>query len=340
MNSYCITVELRSGLGTPLAADTLWGHIAWGIRYREGEQALEQWLKQYDSEAQPPLVISDPLPAGFWPRPSLPPSPRPTEPPTPDQATCQKAVSKVTWISHHSWQELMDNGLSPETLESALADDPNPPAPATAAMVHIGVNRLTGGTEQTGGGALFTSDQTYYPDQDPQAKHSSPARFEIWALSPEPPETVKQWLNDALIAGYGRDASSGLGEIALIDITDQALPSPNQANAGILLGPTVPANADPAGGFFNFDVRCGRLGGDFAVEPGKARQKKPLRCLQRGSVVFGDSVPSWMGRLVSEVHPDDPRIRHYGLGLLLPCRLEPSLFEHPVLKSGKELASP
>jgi hypothetical protein len=44
-------------VGTPLAAETLWGHVAWGICYRLGRQALESWLDRYD-RGDPPLVLS------------------------------------------------------------------------------------------------------------------------------------------------------------------------------------------------------------------------------------------------------------------------------------------
>lgn len=346
MHLYRITLELRSGLGTPLAADTLWGHIAWGIRYREGEAALTQWLARYEQNVSPPLVLSDPLPAGFWPRPTLPPA-RLDQPPDVATAVKLKSAAKGEWINHDQWTRLIEanaQGLGPETLQTAVARqleaEAEPPSAVNASVVRIGVNRFSGGTLQPGGGALFTSEQTYHDDRAPASgRPRRLPRFDVWALSPEPETTVTWWFEDAIAGGYGRDASAGLGELEVVGVEPGSLPAPPDANAAVLLGPAVPRPVDPARGFFSFDVRSGRLGGDFAIAPGMQRQKRPLRCLQRGTVLLTESPPSWIGRLVGGVH-EDRRIRHYGLAPLLPCRLSPEILEHPLLHTTREGQAP
>ncbi|HID74931.1 MAG TPA: hypothetical protein EYP56_02930, partial [Planctomycetaceae bacterium] len=119
MPGYRIELELRSGLGTPLAADTLWGHIAWGIRYRRGNQALEDWLAAYDGP-EPPLVISDPLPHGFFPRPALPRAARPAKLPPKDEADHMKRLEKRAWISWEAWGQTAA-AVSPDSIQQALA---------------------------------------------------------------------------------------------------------------------------------------------------------------------------------------------------------------------------
>ncbi|MFW5652924.1 MAG: hypothetical protein ACOC0P_02660, partial [Planctomycetota bacterium] len=111
MKTYRVQLHLKSALATPLAADTLWGHIAWGIRYADGEDRLKSWLNTYDEAAaradagsmsalEPPLVISDPLPAGWSPVPKLPPPPRPAELPSVNEVDAAKRMSRRKWLSH------------------------------------------------------------------------------------------------------------------------------------------------------------------------------------------------------------------------------------------------
>jgi len=73
MKRYKLRLTLKSRLGTPLTADTLFGHLCWGMLYYEGQAALEKFLDDMQS-SQPPLIIGDPCPEGFLPSPILPPA--------------------------------------------------------------------------------------------------------------------------------------------------------------------------------------------------------------------------------------------------------------------------
>jgi CRISPR-associated protein Csm4 len=339
MNTYCVALEVQSPLGTPLAADTLWGHIAWGLRWNDGEPALVEWLARYDAEP-PPLVLSDPLPAGFWPRPALPPMPRGTIAPTKEEADLRKRLSAVRWLPARLWEEIAANLTSDALIQAvrqaseARSPADRPPAARTEAVVHAGINRLTGGTAQPEGGSLFAVDRTFF---------AFPACFHVWARSPEPLDTVRRWFEQALAGGYGRDAASGAGQIAVIDAQSAALPAPAHANAGIALGAFTPRPGDPLDGFFKAGVRCGRLGGDFAIGPlpdgATQRQKRPVSVFEAGTLLAcPDTLPDVVGRVLSCVH-QWPAIRHYAMTLLLPCRVEDQLLAHPVLTSHHTIPS-
>jgi hypothetical protein len=183
--------------------------------------------------------------------------------------------------------------------------------------MHAGINRYSGGTAQEGGGLLFSSDE-YFPGQ-------VDVWYDVWAASPAGREQVAGWLAGALEGGYGRDSATGAGDVRIVSVEQESLPSIDGANAGVLLGPATPAPGDSTAGFFNLGVRAGRLGGDFAVgstPSGSAeRQKRPVHCLLRGSVIVGGPPRQTFGRVVAGVH-EDPAIRHYAMSLLLPCRLE------------------
>jgi len=341
-------LELRSAIATPLAADTLWGHIAWGIRWRDGESALRRWLERYDA-GDPPLVLGDPLPAGFFPRPALPPPPRPDVTEV-DKADTLKDMAKTEWLSGEVWNAISAN-LSSVSLWSALtaayeaakknrgnsAGDSaaGPPKILEDAVTHAAINRFTGGTAQPAGGTLFTVEWFWYA--------LPRARFDVWILSPEDPALIRRWFEDGLAGGYGRDGSTGRGHLIVADLVEQTLPAVPGANAVVLLGPAVPRPADPARGFFNFGVRCGRLGGNFAIGPlpdgTTGRQKRPLRCLLRGStLICNGTPPATVGRIVAGVH-DLPQIRHYGIAPALPCRVDDSIIgdalDHACEQTGK-----
>jgi len=332
MPCYRVELELRSGLGTPLAADTLWGHIAWGIRYHQGNQALEDWLAAYDGP-DPPLVLSDPLPSGFFPRPALPPATPPDKPPGKEEADRLKRLNKQSWIAREAWLRIAAD-LSPHSLQQAIEHTSAPPSAQTMAVTRAGVNRLTGGTAQPEGGTLFTLQQSYF-------SFHRPPRFDVWCCSPHPADQVRRWFAEGVAGGYGRDASAGLGHLVVLGIQPAELPSPPDPNACVLLGPAVPRAADPPRGFFKLGTRCGRLGGLFAVGPlpqgASTRQKRPVRVLQAGTLLLApEGVPSFVGRVLREVHPQIQAIRHYGLAPVLPCRLSHTLLDHYLLADVSE----
>ena len=68
---YRLRLQPLSDFGTPLVGDTLFGHLCWALRWRLGETGLTALLEGY-AEGRPFAVLSDALPVGQVPRPSLP----------------------------------------------------------------------------------------------------------------------------------------------------------------------------------------------------------------------------------------------------------------------------
>jgi hypothetical protein len=73
MNTFKFTVQPLTAFGTPLAGDTLFGHLCWAIRERNGENGLSDLLEGYTA-GRPFLVASDGFPEGLIPRPTAPDS--------------------------------------------------------------------------------------------------------------------------------------------------------------------------------------------------------------------------------------------------------------------------
>ena len=70
MTLYKTTITPKSNFTTPLKGDTLFGQICWAIRYRLGEDRLNELLSDYDKK--PFLIVSDGVAGGDLPKPSMP----------------------------------------------------------------------------------------------------------------------------------------------------------------------------------------------------------------------------------------------------------------------------
>ena len=327
LNSFTVGLRLRSGLGTPLKAETLWGHLCWGIRYCQGHAALEEWLSRYD-QGSAPLILSDPFPAGFRPRPCLP-GVVSSEIPTRKDADLRKGVNRIRWLSTQSFDSLRRD-MSADRLVTILSDKAaqQPAAMVETSMTHAGINRLTGGTEQPDGGALFTSSATFC---DTASQQDQAGLFEVLVRSPESAETIQQWFRDGLQAGYGRDAATGMGQIDVTEVSENQFTPVPEANAVMLLSSAVPRRGDPHRGFFSIGVHSGRVGGEFAIglmpDGSSNRQKYPVRTLLTGTVLLTDSADQFcVGQVLSGIHSWEG-LRHYGLGLTIPVRVPGILYE-------------
>ena len=73
MPAHRIRLRLCGPLATPLHSGTLFGHLCWAKRLREGEAALTDWLAALPES---PLLLSDAVPHDHLPRPLLQPGDR------------------------------------------------------------------------------------------------------------------------------------------------------------------------------------------------------------------------------------------------------------------------
>jgi len=350
MNLYGLRLTLQSPVGTPLAADTLFGHLCWGIRYRSGVDRLKEFLDTYES-SEPALLLSDPFPTGFWPIPLLP-QPLPDQEDTlidlirqqpqrelarrlPDsplsevsdtpQISCIQAFDLFKWLNRLRWiaaptlAQLAGSMSRMAVLRHFILHGcGDPHMPIQAAVAHNTINRLTN-TVLESGGFYFTTDQWVSPEE--------PVPFHILVASGAySPQEIIGLFQDALSGGYGRDKSTGKGRIAVGPIEPFGGFAVADPNAVMLLGPCAPTAADPAEGYWRVFTRYGKLGGNWATDPGPGGTcnpfKRPLTMLKSGSVLLTDNPRLWYGRLVDEMHPDWAEVRHYGLAIALPIHCD------------------
>lgn len=326
MNTYRVELCLRSALGTPLSADTLFGHLCWGLVCHEGAQRLAAFLTEMDGP-EPPLVISDPLPKGHWPMPVLP---------GPPPEACDrllhllggghevdahdrvKRVLRRPYVSASGWTQLAGQLDSAALAERLLQDDADEVVDLRRVTVpHNAINRLTthtGGEEGVGG--LFFDEQLFPASRDGRAF------YDVWVRSTWPAERVKEVFVRGLEFGYGRDAATGKGHLTVEVVEPAELPVVPRPNAVVTLGVCVPAAGDPADGTWNVEVRRGKLGGAWAVGADEdAVFKHPVVMLSRGAVLRTDEPRPVLGRMVHGVHPHRPEVVTCGYTLTLPVRL-------------------
>lgn len=275
MESLALRLAPRSPFGTPLLGDTLLGQLCWAVRNRHGEARLRELLEGY-TEGRPFAVVSDAFPAGHVPRPALPLSRLgeigPTE---------RKRAKRLRWLPWAALSRPPREWLALAVEESALVET------RQATQPHNSINRLTGTTGR-GGFAPYTMSQRWYTSDAGFDVH---VRFDRSRLGRE---DLVRLFEDLGAAGFGRDASIGLGRFTVSEVPADLPPAPEDADAWLTLAPCAPQGQGfvPERSFYEVFTRFGRHG-DQAVHLGNPF-KTPVLLARAGAVL----TPMTMGPAV------------------------------------------
>lgn len=300
-----------SPLGTPIAGDTLFGQLCWALRLRHGETALTAWLQDY-TNGKPFAVVSDAFPSGWLPRPTLPSgiAGRPVDP------AQRKQARRRAWLP-------LDGAAAPlgQWLKSA-AEMQTGNKPWEEVIVQNTIDRLTG----------TTGKGQFAPRQVGRIFHPPGALLDAYLCvdaSRIDITTIRQALDDIGDAGYGRDASIGMGKFEIDSLCDWSWPARN-ARAAITLAPCAaePAVLTADRCWYQPLTRFGRHGGDAAL--GAAPFKRPVLLMRGGAwLTFANpEVPPFHGRgLGGRAQPVStliPETVHQGYAPLVPVYEETS----------------
>ena len=244
------TLALATPLGTPLAGDTLFGQCCWALREAEGEAELTRRLDGY-TQGQPWLIVSDGFPAGYLPKPTLPQHFEPQSDPA-----VRKDAKNKRWVPVTCTSAAL-NILLAGAVSSAAAYGK---APRSTVQPHNTLNRLTG----------TTGELAFAPYTMPQTVHVPGQRIDIYLVLEEDRLTVEQacrLLAAIGAAGFGRDASIGLGKFSLESIEPASFTAPVNANAFWTLAPCAPQSQgfDGANSYWRVLTRFGRHGNTYAL---------------------------------------------------------------------------
>lgn len=265
MPRYRITLEPRTAFATPLKGDTLFGQLCWVLRHWQGEERLETLLDGY-TQGHPFLVVSDALPHGYLPRPTLPAHHLGFDM---SKADKRKAAKQLAWLPCEALAQPLN-----EWHRHLVASVNSGAASRMEEQSHNTLDRLTG-TTGTGQFAPFSQAVSHY---------APGARLDLYAVVDArlEMEEIEALLAHCGQSGFGKEASTGLGKFTVLGI--EPLAENTAARHWLTLGPSVPASAalDPAESFYSVMTRFGKHG-DVAVLTGQPF-KNPVVMAQTGAL--------------------------------------------------------
>ncbi len=298
---FRVTIELRSPLGTPLQSDTLFGHLAWQVRYAEGEEGVRRFLEEFAE--WPPFVFSDGFPAGLLPRPLLS-VPAPAGDTREEYAEARRR-RKARFVPVEDFLGLLRGERPP--------GEPVSEPWRTVRVPHAPINRRTGTVGSAPG---------FYHARGRVPERGAEVHLYLRTL-PDWKERVLGLLAALAAVGYGRRKSSGWGEFRVKDCRRwEGFAPAGRTDGFVSLSSYAPAGGDPTDGRWRLRLKHGKLG----ENAGQGRPfKKPLIQFEPGAVFRcpGPVRPVY-GRLIAGIAPGMPRVVQCGLTLAAPCRWEPA----------------
>jgi CRISPR-associated protein Csm4 len=307
MPTYRITISLKSPLGTDLVSGTLWGHLAWAIRYLEGDAALGLWLKEQESQ---PWLISSQMPVDMLPRPLLKPRFREEVASSLEAMKLVKASRKVEFIPETLFLKLREE-MSDTALAKALTETPQGPGDTKGSKKqglkpHNRIDRLTGTTPQTGG--LFFEEVLFPADND---------RRQLFLFAPNHClDRLEALFNFIGNSGFGSNASTGNGHFTCSIVEEKELFEAVGSRAMSLSHGVISQNMGAVR--YKQHVHFGKLGGDYAK--GEYSPFKYPLLMARPGATFDPADAGPFGALLRGIHHDPAldHLRHYALHLPLP----------------------
>lgn len=284
---YRITIKLLSPVSTEWHSDTIWGHLAWQILFRDGEEKLMRFIKQFES-GNPPFVLSDAFPSGLMPRPILP------------MAFNKDVAKKLRKSPYVSFTVFLDM-VKGNTTAYVPAADPW----KTVTTPHAAIDRDTWTT--TPNGQFY---QTYSKVIESQ---SLDLYIRVLDGSIDFVQVLLEYMSKT---GFGKDKSVGSGQFKVVSccpISDFSF----QGNGFVSLSTFVPASDDPLLGRWRSSVKRGYLGecsGDGNP------YKRPYLQFHAGSAFFTDSTPKpFYGRSIPSLAAGLPSAVQCCLAFAVPC---------------------
>lgn len=326
MRHWRAILRMTSPLATPLTASRLFGHICWGLAWREGPEAVAEFLGRMRSDA-PPLVLGEPMPVGFAPMPVV--------------LRSGLIPVEVGGKRQAMWERYRRRGIMPRAALLRAAEDLGNGAAVKAAMDAAGwltpvlparEMRLRSAASRLSGASLGRNDWMAVETWEEQRQtrgHDTAADGQVEVLIVSDLETgeIGRLLGMGLENGVGRAAGVGYGQVELAGIEEIAdWPAVEGATGLVTLGACAPRRDDPAGGWWEARAQWGKLGGPAGE--GVAVEKQPVMTLKAGAVLTAGAgvqepvvARDFVGRLVAGVHPQRPEVVHYGMAPALAVRM-------------------
>lgn len=270
MQTYRYSLQPLSAFGTPLAGDTLFGQLCWTLRHQLGNDRLNALLQGYTS-GQPFIVVSNAMPAGHVPLPSVPSSLW--------QASDldRKMLKKKRWLPADALPKPFSQWQGDAKSDAEVSRQ------TERAQPHNTINRQTG----------TTGEGQFAPYAMPQIWFHPALRFDLHVVLDETRLSLAELvaaLDTMGATGFGRDASIGLGKFKRAGETiATSWPVPEEPNSYLTLGPCAPQGQGYSAvrSFYQVVTRFGRHG-DAAVQSGNPF-KRPVLLAKAGSLLWPET---------------------------------------------------
>lgn len=268
-------IQTESAFATPLTGATLFGQLCWALREREGNDALNQYLKNYAT--QPFMVISDAMPVDYVPKPLLPLSCWHT----PEHALKNgehKAFKKLKWIPKAWLAHPVDSWMQLYT-QAATA----PLKIQNHNHSHNSINRFTNSTGADGF-APYSVEETWYLSNAEPVTLAKLCLYIVFDSSQITATQIESILSDVGLCGFGKDAHTGLGKFSITLCKEENNSEVNDASDYFL----TLANCAPQG--LNYDAEHSywlphtHFGKHGNIAARGAPFKNPILLTQTGSI--------------------------------------------------------
>ena len=309
MQLYRARLRPLSSASTQLQSDALFGAFCWSWRYRYGESALEQLLREME-EGAPGVTFSNAFPTGTFPLPLGIRDAQADFDRIEAKAERKKAyqehkkLKNARYLRADCFARVRDGDCTGFT--AGLAGD----GMQEQNTMHNMVSRGSGTVQNLdGSGSLYSDDELFM---------ETGAEYDVYLLSGLPEDKLKETAELMLLLGFGKNKSSGKGAFELRGW--ERLPAfaarPGD-NAFLALSNFIPAKGDPAKGYYKTAVKYGKLDREYAAS--EQPFKKPLLYIQAGAVFRAAEFQPYYGRLVKNVAVR-PGVVVNGRTLAIPMR--------------------
>ncbi len=304
MKTYRLTIKPHSSFLTPWQADTIFGSLCWIMAWREGGNALTEFLLEYKN-GNPVFILSDGMPGDLLPAPAHFSLMSP-ESKTYEDYQERKKLKKISWLTPDQFESIRNGRLGTQPEESIKAFN-------AFTTLHSSINRISGTTGDEG--SLFELEESALASEN---------TISIYLKIKDGWEAkVFSLFKDLSLMGYGKKKSVGKGSFEIIGELEPFNQFSNfdDANGFVSLSNFVPAKNDPTEGFYKMLVKYGKLGGEFTFS--KNPFKKPLMMLTTGSAFYVEgNIKPFYGRMVEGLAPAKPEVVQYGYAFAVPIRME------------------
>lgn len=340
MKLYEITIKPKSAFGTSIKGDTLFGHFCWQAAHDDSllDGGLEKCLARYDEK--PFTVFSSAVPKRTLEHKTIYYLPKPEHPvfmpSAPDISTkakmeARKELKKKKWLKLENQNLVLspkDRLLSDEDIIKELGQELEPESLRLAekgvhkhiimdfSQPHNSINRMTQTTGKGDFAPYSTDSFFFYPDMEL-------AVFVLVDENVTSIEQIRQGIERIGQAGFGRDASTGMGRFEINEEYDELEPDFKNADACYSLAPCVPAKGEFSLTFFSPFVRYGKHGDMLARSENPF--KRPVIMAGEGAIFIPDDRAAleklWIGSAVRNVSFLKPETVCQGYSPWLPVKL-------------------